>query len=144
MDGVFFRRMSFVDMKSFGQMSSFYRKYRLYSRSIQQRCRTSTPYGTSIEQTPLRKPAGIPPTLLQGTGLRRVHDIQPGPVPSCTLPKTRAGSETPDNPYVAPSRASRLIGIIVLLIDKPSPTHQYCPFTSPLHSTSASPLSCYR
>ena len=45
------------------------------------------------------KPTGNPPTRLGGMGLVRVRKSQPGPIPLCTLPKTRMGSETHDNPY---------------------------------------------
>ena len=34
-----------------------------------------------------------------GMGLTRVQELQPVPVPICTLPVTRTGSQTRDNHY---------------------------------------------
>ena len=42
--------------------------------------------------------AGIPPTQLGGTGSARVWEYLPWPIPLCTLPKTRTGFLTCDNP----------------------------------------------
>ena len=55
-------------------------------------------------KTHLQKPAfnlpGNPPTRTRGTGMARVEKkTQPVPLPLRTLPATRAGSKTLDNPY---------------------------------------------
>ena len=45
-------------------------------------------------QEPLKNPS----TRAQGTGMVRVKKSQPTPVPLCTLPKTRTGLKTLDDP----------------------------------------------
>ena len=60
-------------------------------------------YGTSIEKTPIEKTCGKPANPPWGYGFNQGVNIQSRPLPSCTLPKTRTGSETPDNLYLWPT-----------------------------------------
>jgi hypothetical protein len=46
---------------------------------------------------PANNLAGKLPTRSKGTGMARVGQVQPVPLPHCTLPVTRAGFETCDN-----------------------------------------------
>ena len=43
---------------------------------------------------------GNPSTLAEGTGRTRVVNVQPVLILYCTLPKTRTGSQTLDNPWM--------------------------------------------
>jgi len=45
-----------------------------------------------------KKTVGKPPTHARGTGSQRVNKVQPAPLPGCTLPVTRVGFQTRDNP----------------------------------------------
>jgi len=54
----------------------------------------------SIENAELIKPTGNLPTPAEGTGMARVRKTEPVPLPQHTLPATRTGSKTLDNPYI--------------------------------------------
>ena len=46
----------------------------------------------------IHEPAGILPTPFKGTGSVSVQNCLPRPIPFCTLPETRQGLKTCDNP----------------------------------------------